>query len=135
MTDFLEPLRSWQAKLLKDPKKQPAVTEQERTSPAGMPMDTMAGSRFYTRKTMKFAVEIVIQDANGNSRTVTGRGHDISELGLLVEASEAVEAGVPVYVHAKSLHVMESAHVRHCQQRGSQYRIGIEFENPLRRSF
>jgi len=140
MTDFMEPLLSWSARLFRSERPKPKQVEPKETEKAAladdeMPLETMAGSRFYVRYPVRCGVDLLFHDPDGNSRSLRVIGQDLSELGLMVEASEALEPGLPVLVHTRALHIIANAQVRHCTAHGSEYLIGLEFENPLRRIF
>jgi len=59
----------------------------------------------------------------------------MSGAGVCVETSKPVAPGSRVYVQVKQLKLMGIGVVRHCVPRGSKYRIGLEFPNPLTATF
>lgn len=130
MTRVLHPLREWGAKLLgRRGSKNTAAT------PQGTPQGTLAGSRLYLRHQVRCTVAIFWKDSQGRNRSARARGLDASELGLLVEMSEALPLGFPVFLDATKLQIMGSAYVRHCQQKNGKYQVGLEFQNPVSHDF
>ena len=92
-------------------------------------------ARFYGRCKIMCPVALVWQDTEGHTKRMQVRGLDMSGAGACVESSKPVAPGSRVYVQMKDLKLMGSAVVRHCARRGSKYRIGLEFPNPLTNNF
>jgi hypothetical protein len=92
-----------------------------------------ANKRFHGRLPVKCRFSIYADDDTGQ-RCIVGRGINMSNSGALVEATEPIRPQTLVYVKADGLGLMGSATVRHCTPKGSKFRIGLHFPNPLIRS-
>jgi len=64
-------------------------------------------------------------------RRMVARGINMSKGGALVEAPEPITVGTIVYLKAPELGLIGEATVRHCTAKGSKFRIGLHFPNPL----
>jgi len=89
----------------------------------------MNDKRRKQRQLFDCSLEISWKDSQGNSRTITAQAIDVSNSGIRVEASEAIEMHTEVYVRAERYGLTGSTAIRHCSRRGSKYVLGLEF-NP-----
>lgn len=87
----------------------------------------MSDKRRKQRQLFDCNLEISWQDGQFNSRTLTVHAIDLSNSGIRVESSEAIETHTEVYVRAERYGLTGSTSVRHCGRRGSKYVIGLEF--------
>jgi len=55
----------------------------------------------------------------------------MSKAGALIEAPQPIRVGTVVYLKAPELGLAGEATVRHCTVKGSKFRIGLHFPNPL----
>jgi hypothetical protein len=94
-----------------------------------------AESRFHGRSKLMCPVTLSWKDGQGHTHTIRGRGVDMSGAGACVESSEPVAPGAYTVIQVPKLKLMGSAVVRHCMSRGKKFRIGLEFRNPLTKSF
>jgi hypothetical protein len=92
-------------------------------------------ARFHGRSKILCPVTLAWQDGKGSTHTIRGRGLDMSGAGACVESAEAVTPGAYAVIQVPKLKLMGSAIVKHCGRHGSKYRIGLEFRNPLTKSF
>ena len=106
--------------------------EGDRASQQDLPK-TRKEARVHGRFKVKSPVTLTCQDAAGKTKTLRARALDMSTVGARVESSEPLTPGS--YLNAPELKLMGSAIVRHCIARGFGYRIGLEFRNPLTRSY
>jgi hypothetical protein len=95
---------------------------------------TRADSRFHGLK-IQCRVTLSWEDAEGHTCSMRVRGLDMSRLGARVESSEPMAPGTFVFLQAPELKLMGGAVVKHCSRRGFNYRIGVEFRNPLTKCF
>ncbi|PYT29487.1 MAG: hypothetical protein DMG57_11325 [Acidobacteria bacterium] len=102
----------------------PAVKSQEK-----------ADSRFHGRFKIKTRIVVYWEDIEGNTQKVRARGVDFSRAGARIESPEPMRPGDHVFIQAPELKLMGSAIVRHCKARGFKYRVGLEFPNPLTKSY
>jgi hypothetical protein len=101
-------------------------------SPPPMPIaEARANHRFYDRLPVKCRFSIYTEDSQAGQRCIPARGINMSKAGALVESEEPIRPSSQVYVKATGLGLMGSATVRHCTQKGSKFRIGLHFPNPL----
>lgn len=96
---------------------------------------TKADSRFHGRFKIKNRVTLSGEDAAGKTWTIHGRGVDMSRLGARIETADAIAPGSFVFIQVRELNLMGGAVVRYCTRRGLNYKIGLEFRNPLTKSF
>ena len=108
--------------------------EGDQTSQQGLPT-TRKEARVHGRFKVKSPVTLSWQDAAGKTKTLRARALDMSTVGARVESPEPLTPGSFTYLKAPELKLMGSAIVRHCIARGFGYRIGLEFRNPLHRSY
>ena len=94
-----------------------------------------ADSRFHGRFKIKNRVTLSGEDEAGKTWTIHGRGVDMSRLGARVETGDPIAAGSFVFIQVRELNLMGGAVVRYCVRRGLKYKIGLEFRNPLTKSF
>ena len=92
-------------------------------------------SRFHGRFKITNRVTLSGEDAAGKTWTIQGRGVDMSRLGARVETGGPVAPGSFVFIQVRELSLMGGAVVRYCVRRGLKYKIGLEFRNPLTKSF
>ncbi len=90
-----------------------------------------ANQRYYDRLPVKCRFAIYADDQQSGQRCIVARGINMSSSGALVEAEEPIDAKSLVYIKANGLGLMGSATVRHCTPKGSKFRIGLHFPNPL----
>lgn len=96
---------------------------------------TKADSRFHGRFKITNRVTLSGEDAAGKTWTMQGRGVDMSRLGARIETSDPIAPGSFVFIQVRELNLMGGAVVRHCVRRGLKYKIGLEFRNPLTKTF
>jgi hypothetical protein len=89
--------------------------------------------RFHQRLPVKYKFSIYASDPTAGQRYILARGINMSKSGALVETEEPIRVGSLVYVKARDLALMGSASVRHCNAKGSKFRIGLHFPSPLTR--
>ena len=89
----------------------------------------MTDKRRKQRQLFDSALEVSWKDGQGASRIVTVRAIDLSNSGIRVESSEAIDLHTDVYVRAERYGLTGATSVRHCSRRGSKYILGLEF-NP-----
>ena len=121
---FLQPLLQWSK-----------GSQSDGSAVAGMVQDPGKEARFHGRMKILSPVTLSWTDSDGHTRRINVRGIDMSGAGVCVESSKPVAPGSRVYVQVKQLKLMGAGVVRHCIHRGSKYRIGLEFPNPLTASF
>jgi len=92
-------------------------------------------TRYHGRSKIACPVTLSWTDADGTTRKTSLRGIDMSGTGVCVESPKPVAPGSRVYVQVKQLKLMGIGVVRHCAPRGSKFRIGLEFPNPLTPTF
>lgn len=92
-------------------------------------------ARYHGRSKIACPVTLSWTDADGATRKASLRGIDMSGTGVCVESPKPVAPGSRVYVQVKQLKLMGIGVVRHCAPRGSKFRIGLEFPNPLTPTF
>src|SRR5579863_8552433 len=87
----------------------------------------MSDKRRKQRQLFDCALEISWHDAQATSRTLAVHAIDLSNSGIRVESSEAIELHTEVYVRAERYGLTGSTSVRHCGRRGTKYVLGLEF--------
>ena len=92
-------------------------------------------ARVHGRFKIRCPITLAWNDTTGYTRTVRARGVDMSTVGARVESPEPLAPGSFTYLRARELKLMGSANVRYCVRRGLSYRIGLEFRNPLTRTY
>jgi len=91
--------------------------------------------RFYDRLPLTCRMLIFAEDPQGGGkRCVPGRCINITRSGVMVETSDPLLVESKVQVHALDLGLTGVGSVRHCTLRGSKFRIGVHFPNPMFRS-
>jgi len=122
---LLEPLLRWSK-----------GSQGEGSAPAvAPPRETKKDARFHGRCKIVCPVTIAWADSEGRTRKINVRGLDMSGAGVCVESPKPIAPGSRVYVQVKQLKLMGTGLVRHCVLRGSKYRIGLEFPNPMTATF
>jgi hypothetical protein len=122
---LLEPLLSWSKGAQAGDSAPPPIARS----------GTKADSRFHGRFKIKSRVMLSGEDEAGKTWTIQGRGADMSRLGARVETSDPIAPGSFVFIQVRELNLMGGAVVRYCVRRGLKYKIGLEFRNPLTKSF
>lgn len=89
--------------------------------------------RSHTRLPVNYRFSIYANRPEAQQRSMTARGINMSKAGALVEAPQPISVGTVVYVKAPELGLVGEATVRHCTVKGSKYRIGLHFPDPLAR--
>ena len=90
-------------------------------------------NRFHQRLPVKYKFSIYASDTQSGQRHLMARGINMSKSGALVETEVPIRVGTLVYLKARDLALMGSATVRHCNAKGSKFRIGLHFPSPLTR--
>ena len=67
----------------------------------------------------------------GEQHHVTGKAHDLCTYGIGVEISEAIPRQTQVSVEVNTFQFNGEAKVTACRARGSNFRVGLQFENAL----
>ena len=122
---LLQPLLSWS----KSPQPNGSVP------PAIACPGAKADSRFHGRFKIKNRVMLSGEDEAGKTWTIQGRGVDMSRLGARIETTDPIAPGSFVFIQVRELNLMGGAVVRYCVRRGLNYKVGLEFRNPLTKSF
>lgn len=94
-----------------------------------------ADTRFHQRFPIKYRFKLLWQQEGQPGQSLMVQGKNISESGLLVESSRPFDSGDVLIVYCDELQLMGSGTVRHCRRVGAKYRIGLEFRQPLMRTF
>jgi len=89
--------------------------------------------RSHARLPVNYRFSIYANRPEAKQRSMTARGINMSKAGALVEAPHPISVGTVVYLKAPELGLMGEATVRHCTVKGSKYRIGLHFPDPLAR--
>ena len=89
--------------------------------------------RSHARLPVNYRFSIYANQPEAKQRSMTARGINMSKAGALVEAPHPISVGTVVYLKAPELGLMGEATVRHCTVKGSKYRIGLHFPDPLAR--
>jgi hypothetical protein len=89
--------------------------------------------RSHARVPVNYRFSLYANQPETNQRSMTARGINMSKAGALVEAPYPISVGTVVYLKAPELGLMGEATVRHCTVKGSKFRIGLHFPDPLRR--
>lgn len=87
----------------------------------------MSDKRRKQRQLFDCTLEISWHDARRAAHTLTVQAIDLSNSGIRVESSEAIELGTEVYVRAERYGLTGFTSVRHCGHRGLKYVLGLEF--------
>ena len=74
------------------------------------------------------------EDGRGQKRSLRVRGLNFSKSGVRVESAEELTPGAPVSLQAERHNLSGKATVRNCARRGSQFVIGLEFSDEIKRS-
>jgi hypothetical protein len=122
---LLQPLWSWSKGPQQGESVQPPIAS------SGAKPD----SRFHGRFKIKNRVTLSGEDEAGKTWTMHGRGVDMSRLGARIETGDPIAPGSFVFIQVRELSLMGGAVVRYCVRRGLKYKIGLEFRNPLTKSF
>ena len=93
----------------------------------------LAENRFHQRLPVKYRFSIYAGNPASGQRLIPARSINMSKSGALLETEEPIPVGSVVYVKARDLALMGSASVRHCNAKGSKFRIGLHFPSPLTR--
>jgi hypothetical protein len=70
----------------------------------------------------------------GKERTIKGQALNMSTSGVLVEAPRTIAVGSQVRLQANEL-LVGTAYVRHSTRRSWKFRIGLEFDTPVRNRY
>lgn len=89
--------------------------------------------RSHTRVPVNYRFSIYANQPEAKQRSMTARGINMSKAGALVEAPYPISVGTVVYLKAPELGLVGEARVRHCTAKGSKFRIGLHFPDPLAR--
>lgn len=89
--------------------------------------------RSHARVPVNYRFSIYTNQPETKQRSMTARGINMSKAGALVEAPYPISVGTVVYLKAPELGLMGEATVRHCTVKGSKFRIGLHFPDPLTR--
>ena len=89
--------------------------------------------RSHARLPVNYRFSIYANHSEAKQRSMVARGINMSKAGALVEASQPISVGTVVYLKAPELGLMGEATVRHCTVKGSKFRIGLHFPDPLAR--
>ena len=89
--------------------------------------------RSHARVPVNYRFSIYANQPEAKQRSMTARGINMSKAGALVEAPSPISVGTVVYLKAPELGLMGEATVRHCTVKGSKFRIGLHFPDPLAR--
>jgi hypothetical protein len=89
--------------------------------------------RSHARVPVNYRFSIYANQPEAKQRSMTARGINMSKAGALVEAPYPISVGTVVYLKAPELGLMGEARVRHCTAKGSKFRIGLHFPDPLAR--
>jgi PilZ domain len=89
--------------------------------------------RSHARVPVNYRFSIYANQPAAKDRSMTARGINMSKAGALVEAPYPISVGTVVYLKAPELGLMGEARVRHCTAKGSKFRIGLHFPDPLTR--
>ncbi len=122
---LLQPLLSWSK----------GLQQGESVPPPIAGLGTKVDSRFHGRFKIKNRVTLSGEDEAGKTWTINGRGVDMSRLGARIETGDPIVPGSFVFIQVRDLNLMGGAVVRYCVRRGLKYKIGLEFRNPLTKSF
>jgi hypothetical protein len=87
--------------------------------------------RSHARVPVNYRFSIYANQPEAKQRSMTARGINMSKAGALVEAPYPISVGTVVYLKAPELGLMGEARVRHCTAKGSKFRIGLHFPDPL----
>jgi hypothetical protein len=93
-----------------------------------------AEHRSHKRLPVNYRFLIYFNDPETGQRCIPARSINMSKSGALVETQEPIGLANMVYVKVGKLGLMGMASVRHCTVRGSKFRVGLYFPNPLTRS-
>ena len=63
------------------------------------------------------------------------RGYDLTKFGAKVVSKQAIPPGSVVVLDLPAYQLTGVGHVRHCAQRRYRFAVGMEFRNPLMRSY
>jgi hypothetical protein len=101
------------------------------TAKVGQPQPQI--QRSHARVPVNYRFSIYANQPAAKDRSMTARGINMSKAGALVEAPYPISVGTVVYLKAPELGLMGEARVRHCTAKGSKFRIGLHFPDPLTR--
>lgn len=87
----------------------------------------MSDKRRKQRQLFDCALEVTWKDSQAVSRTISVQAIDLSDSGIRVESSEAIDLHTEVFVRAERYGLTGSTAVRHCSRRGTKYLLGLEF--------
>jgi len=87
----------------------------------------MSDKRRKQRQLFDCALEVTWKDIHEVSRTIAVRAIDLSDSGIRVESSEAIELHTEVFVRAERYGLTGITAVRHSSRRGTKYVLGLEF--------
>ena len=90
--------------------------------------------RYHKRLPVKYQLSVFAEDQQAGQLSLPARGINMSRSGVLIETEEPLPIGSMVYIKVKELGLMGMATVRHCTPKGSKFRVGLHFPNPLTRS-
>jgi len=90
--------------------------------------------RYDQRLPVKYRFSVFAEDQQAGQLSLPARGINMSRSGVLIETEEPLPIGSMVYIKVKELGLMGMATVRHCTPKGSKFRVGLHFPNPLTRS-
>jgi hypothetical protein len=79
------------------------------------------------RRLFDCVLDVSWQDSKGAGHSICARAIDVSNSGVRVEASEAIEPQTEVYVRAERYGLSGITRVCHCSRRGTKYVLGLEF--------
>ena len=84
--------------------------------------------RRHYRVPVSYEVVFYWEDASGVVYTTRPRARDISNLGLRVESTVAIQPGTHVCLEVPRHDSAIETVVRYCEPEGSAFRVGVEFE-------
>ena len=96
---------------------------------AGRPVSNLR--RRHVRYAGNVAAWVAWHDSSGIRRHLMGRCIDISVSGARLELSSATPAGMTVTVGIPRLNLTATSIVRHCQEIGGKFTLGVEFQKRI----
>lgn len=89
--------------------------------------------RLFQRKPSERAYSISWQDEHGLSHSAHVQGRDVSESGVGIESPVELQNGTVVYLEARDGSLAGYTVVRHSTRRGSNYLVGLELDEAIKK--
>lgn len=91
--------------------------------------------RSFPRPPLGFRATLNLNSEEGETIAYPVRGYDLTRFGAMVISKRPIPPGSVVVLDLPSYHLIGVGYVRHCKPRRNGFSVGMQFRNPLMRSY